>query len=109
MIFGIAERKSGKFRCIFSHFLILQETLAANPNAEFKLFESQPYGESDLLFKDATQCLVHTSHLDYRSILGEEFYSHAEAAFNCTHSGTTVIKYTGLIVKHIIKLSPHTC
>lgn len=79
--------------------------MAANPNAEFKLFESQQYGESDLLFKDATQCFVHTSHMDYRSILGEEFYSHAETAFNCTRSGTTVIKYTCFIVKQIIKLT----
>lgn len=78
--------------------------MAANPNAEFKLFESQQYGESDLLFKDATQCFVHTSHMDYRSILGEEFYSHAETVFNCTHSGTTVIKYTCLTGQQISKL-----
>lgn len=63
--------------------------MAANPNAEFQLFDSQQYGESDLLFKDATQCLVHTSHMDYRSILGEDFHSRVEAVFNCTHSGTT--------------------
>ncbi|KAA8593409.1 hypothetical protein FQN60_009525 [Etheostoma spectabile] len=50
------------------------------------LMKSQQYGESDLLFKDATQCFVHTSHMDYRSILGEEFYSQAETAFNCTRS-----------------------
>lgn len=67
--------------------------MAASPNSEFELFESQQYGESDLLFKDATRCLVHTSHLDYRSILGDEFYSRAEAVFNCTHSGRTFIKY----------------
>lgn len=73
--------------------------MAANPNAEFKLFESQHYGESDLLFKDATQCLVHTSHMDYRSILGDEFYSRAEAVFNCTHSGKTIIKNICVIVK----------
>uniref|UniRef100_A0A8C9ZHE8 Serotransferrin n=1 Tax=Sander lucioperca TaxID=283035 RepID=A0A8C9ZHE8_SANLU len=64
----------------------LMKSQVTNPNAEFKLFESQQYGESDLLFKDATQCFVHTSHMDYRSILGEEFYSHAETAFNCTRS-----------------------
>uniref|UniRef100_A0A671XNN0 Serotransferrin n=1 Tax=Sparus aurata TaxID=8175 RepID=A0A671XNN0_SPAAU len=64
----------------------LMKSQVTNPNAEFKLFESQQYGESDLLFKDATQCFVHTSHMDYRSILGEEFYSHAETVFNCTHS-----------------------
>uniref|UniRef100_A0A8D0D896 Serotransferrin n=1 Tax=Sander lucioperca TaxID=283035 RepID=A0A8D0D896_SANLU len=71
---------------VYDFLMKSQETLAANPNAEFKLFESQQYGESDLLFKDATQCFVHTSHMDYRSILGEEFYSHAETAFNCTRS-----------------------
>uniref|UniRef100_A0A3B3T1Z3 Serotransferrin n=1 Tax=Paramormyrops kingsleyae TaxID=1676925 RepID=A0A3B3T1Z3_9TELE len=53
---------------------------------EFQLFESQSYGESDLLFKDASRCLVHSTHLDYRAILGEEFYRAAEAVFNCTHS-----------------------
>ena len=72
----------------------MKETLVAKPDAEFQLFESHPYGESDLLFKDSTQCFVHTSHMDYRSILGEEFYSHAESVFNCTHSGTTATKYT---------------
>lgn len=64
-----------------------------SPQAEFSLFESQQYGESDLLFKDATLCLVHTSHMDYHSILGE-FYSRAEAVFNCTRSGRTVNKGT---------------
>ncbi|XP_051270223.1 saxiphilin-like [Dicentrarchus labrax] len=71
---------------VYDFLMKSQETLSANPNSEFKLFESQQYGESDLLFKDATQCLVHTSHMDYRSILGDEFYSHAETVFNCTHS-----------------------
>ncbi|KAK9528944.1 hypothetical protein VZT92_013071 [Zoarces viviparus] len=71
---------------VYDFLMKSQETFAANPNTEFKLFESQQYGESDLLFKDATQCFVHTSHMDYRSILGEEFYSRAETAFNCTHS-----------------------
>ncbi|XP_061730358.1 saxiphilin-like [Nerophis ophidion] len=67
------------------HFLKKsQETLAANTYSQFKLFESYRYGESDLLFKDATRCFVHTSHRDYRSILGEEFYNRVEAAFNCT-------------------------
>ncbi len=85
-----------------------QETLAANPNSEFKLFESQQYGESDLLFKDATQCLVHTSHMDYRSILGDEFYRQAETVFNCTQSGTTTIKHTCSTVKRLIKPPYHT-
>uniref|UniRef100_A0A3B5ASA2 Serotransferrin n=1 Tax=Stegastes partitus TaxID=144197 RepID=A0A3B5ASA2_9TELE len=64
----------------------LMKSQVTNPNSEFSLFESHQYGESDLLFKDATQCFVHTSHMDYRSILGEEFYTHVEAVFNCTHS-----------------------
>uniref|UniRef100_A0A3B5AR53 Serotransferrin n=1 Tax=Stegastes partitus TaxID=144197 RepID=A0A3B5AR53_9TELE len=71
---------------VYDFLMKSQETLAANPNSEFSLFESHQYGESDLLFKDATQCFVHTSHMDYRSILGEEFYTHVEAVFNCTHS-----------------------
>uniref|UniRef100_A0A3Q4HBY1 Serotransferrin n=1 Tax=Neolamprologus brichardi TaxID=32507 RepID=A0A3Q4HBY1_NEOBR len=60
--------------------------MKSQSNTEFKLFESHQYGESDLLFKDATQCFAHTSHMDYRSILGEEFYTHADTVFNCTHS-----------------------
>lgn len=64
-----------------------QEPLFTRPNTAFKLFESEQFGESDLLFKDATNCFVHTSHMDYRSILGGEFYSHLEKVFNCTHSG----------------------
>uniref|UniRef100_A0A3Q3FCU5 Serotransferrin n=1 Tax=Kryptolebias marmoratus TaxID=37003 RepID=A0A3Q3FCU5_KRYMA len=71
---------------VYDFLMKSQETLAANPNAEFKLFESHPYGESDLLFKDAARCFVHTSHMDYRSILGEEFHAHVEAVFNCTYS-----------------------
>ncbi|MGH0188993.1 UNVERIFIED_CONTAM: hypothetical protein FKN15_032482 [Acipenser sinensis] len=62
------------------------ETLEANPDSDFQLFESQKYGESDLLFKDLTECLVHTSHLDHRAILGEEFYQLVEAAFNSTQA-----------------------
>lgn len=101
-----------QFRYPFFLFLKIQDTLAANPNAEFKLFESHQYGESDLLFKDATRCLVHTSHLDYRSILGDEFYSHAEAVFNCTHSGRTFIKYIcGFLKTHqrVNNASVYTC
>lgn len=87
---------------MFSYFKkkkIQQDTLSVSPHAEFKLFESQEYGESDLLFKDATRCLVHTSHMDYRSILGD-FYGHAEAVFNCTRSGRTFTKYICAFVKH---------
>lgn len=71
-----------------SHSPFPQETLAGQPDSEFQLFESQDYGESDLLFKDATRCLVHTSHMDYRTILGEEYYMQAEAVFNCTQAGS---------------------
>ncbi|XP_039545606.1 inhibitor of carbonic anhydrase isoform X2 [Pimephales promelas] len=71
---------------IYDLLMKSQETIAARPDTGFHLFESQQYGESDLLFKDATKCLVHTSHLDYRTILGDEFYSQAESIFNCTHS-----------------------
>lgn len=71
---------------IYDLLMKSQETIAARPDSGFQLFESQQYGESDLLFKDATKCLVHTSHMDYRTILGEEFYSQAESIFNCTHS-----------------------
>nr|XP_043879694.1 saxiphilin-like [Solea senegalensis] len=71
---------------VYDFLMKSQETLAAKSDSEFKLFESQQYGQSDLLFKDATQCFVHTSHMDYRSILGEEFYTRADAVFNCTHS-----------------------
>ncbi|CAB1354000.1 unnamed protein product [Coregonus sp. 'balchen'] len=71
---------------VYDFLMKSQETLASNPDTEFRLFQSQQYGESDLLFKDSTQCLIHTSHLDYRTILGEEFYRLAETVFNCTHS-----------------------
>ncbi|XP_060774299.1 saxiphilin-like isoform X2 [Neoarius graeffei] len=64
-------------------FLIKSQT---HPDSEFHLFESHQYGERDLLFKDATRCLVHTSHMDYRTILGEDFFSQVESIFNCTHS-----------------------
>ncbi|MEQ2260378.1 hypothetical protein XENORESO_015313, partial [Xenotaenia resolanae] len=71
---------------VYDFLMKSQETLAATQSTEFKLFESHQYGESDLLFKDATRCFVHTSHMDYRSILGEEFYAHLEAVFKCTRS-----------------------
>ncbi|XP_062325066.1 saxiphilin-like [Osmerus eperlanus] len=71
---------------VYDFLMKSQETLAANQGTEFRLFQSEQYGESDLLFKDATKCLVHTSHLDYRTILGEDFYRQAETVFNCTHS-----------------------
>uniref|UniRef100_A0A8C6Z3S0 Transferrin-like domain-containing protein n=1 Tax=Nothoprocta perdicaria TaxID=30464 RepID=A0A8C6Z3S0_NOTPE len=48
---------------------------------------SQKYGESDLLFKDATRYLVHASHMNYKEILGESFFQLAESVFNCTPAG----------------------
>lgn len=71
---------------VYDFLMKSQEALSASPDVEFQLFESHQYGESDLLFKDATKCFVHTSHKDFRSIIGDEFYHQAEAAFNCTHS-----------------------
>uniref|UniRef100_A0A3B4CKA0 Serotransferrin n=1 Tax=Pygocentrus nattereri TaxID=42514 RepID=A0A3B4CKA0_PYGNA len=71
---------------IYDFLMKSQENTATRLDSEFHLFESQQYGESDLLFKDATQCLVHTSHMDYRTILGDEFSSQAESIFNCTDS-----------------------
>lgn len=65
-------------------------------DSEFYLFESQQYGESDLLFKDATRCLVHTGHMNYRTILGKDFISHLENIFNCTYSGETEYTYESI-------------
>uniref|UniRef100_A0A8C9SBF0 Serotransferrin n=1 Tax=Scleropages formosus TaxID=113540 RepID=A0A8C9SBF0_SCLFO len=70
------------------NFLMKSQTLESHLDLEFQLFESQSYGESDLLFKDATRCLIYTSHLDYRTILGEEFHEAVEAVFNCTRAET---------------------
>lgn len=53
----------------------------------FQLFQSQQYGESDLLFKDATRYLVPVSHLDYEAILGASFFQFVQSVFNCTHAG----------------------
>ncbi|KAJ7999784.1 hypothetical protein DPEC_G00198020 [Dallia pectoralis] len=71
---------------VYDFLIKSQETLASNPDTGFSLFQSHQYGESDLLFKDATHCLTHTSHLNYRHILGEEFYRLAEEVFRCTHA-----------------------
>ncbi|XP_018613764.1 saxiphilin-like [Scleropages formosus] len=72
---------------VYNFLMKSQETLESHLDLEFQLFESQSYGESDLLFKDATRCLIYTSHLDYRTILGEEFHEAVEAVFNCTRAG----------------------
>ncbi|NXF81917.1 TRFE2 protein, partial [Sclerurus mexicanus] len=64
-----------------------QESLGSKLDSEFQLFESWKYGESDLLFKDTTQYLVHASHLSYQEILGDSFLQLAESVFNCTPAG----------------------
>ncbi|NXB62206.1 TRFE2 protein, partial [Struthidea cinerea] len=71
-----------------SDFLLKsQESLGSKLDSEFQLFQSWKYGESDLLFKDTTQYLVHASHLSYQEILGESFVQLAETVFNCTPAG----------------------
>ncbi|NXR80114.1 TRFE2 protein, partial [Pycnonotus jocosus] len=71
-----------------SEFLLQsQESLGSKLDSEFQLFQSWKYGESDLLFKDTTQYLVHASHLSYQEILGESFLQLAESVFNCTPAG----------------------
>ncbi|NXK61536.1 TRFE2 protein, partial [Sylvietta virens] len=71
-----------------SDFLLQsQESLGSKLDSEFQLFQSWKYGESDLLFKDTTQYLVHASHLSYQEILGVSFVQLAESVFNCTPAG----------------------
>ncbi|NXS15368.1 TRFE2 protein, partial [Mystacornis crossleyi] len=71
-----------------SDFLLKsEESLGSKLDSEFQLFQSWKYGESDLLFKDTTQYLVHASHLSYQEILGESFIQLAESVFNCTPAG----------------------
>ncbi|NXO36365.1 TRFE2 protein, partial [Locustella ochotensis] len=71
-----------------SDFLLQsQESLGSKLDSEFQLFQSWKYGESDLLFKDTTQYLVHASHLSYQEILGDSFIQLAESVFNCTPAG----------------------
>ncbi|XP_054851717.1 melanotransferrin-like [Eublepharis macularius] len=65
----------------------LRQSQVPSLGSTFQLFQSQQYGESDLLFKDATRYLVPTSHLDYEAILGASFSHLAESVFNCTHAG----------------------
>ncbi|NWT83421.1 TRFE2 protein, partial [Lanius ludovicianus] len=71
-----------------SDFLLKsQESLGSKLDSEFQLFQSWKYGESDLLFKDATQYLVPANHLSYQEILGDSFVQLAESVFNCTPAG----------------------
>ncbi|KAL8180630.1 UNVERIFIED_CONTAM: hypothetical protein K2H54_030014 [Gekko kuhli] len=65
----------------------LRQSQEPSPRSTFQLFHSQQYGESDLLFKDATHYLVPTSHLDYEAIIGTSFFQLVESVFNCTHAG----------------------
>ncbi|NWX84212.1 TRFE2 protein, partial [Nothoprocta pentlandii] len=72
---------------IYDFLMKSQESVRTKLGSEFHLFQSQKYGESDLLFKDATRYLVHASHMSYKEILGESFFQLAESVFNCTPAG----------------------
>ncbi|NXK96672.1 TRFE2 protein, partial [Formicarius rufipectus] len=72
---------------IYDFLVRSQESLGSKLDSEFQLFQSWKYGESDLLFKDTTQYLVHASHLSYQEILGGSFIQLAESVFNCTPAG----------------------
>ncbi|NXA03456.1 TRFE2 protein, partial [Sapayoa aenigma] len=72
---------------IHDFLLKSQESLGSKLDSEFQLFQSWKYGESDLLFKDSTEYLVHASHLSYQEILGDAFVQLAESVFNCTPAG----------------------
>ncbi|XP_015272164.1 PREDICTED: melanotransferrin-like [Gekko japonicus] len=64
----------------------LRQSQEPSLGSTFQLFQSQQYGESDLLFKDATHYLAPTSHLDYEAIIGTSFFQLVESVFNCTHA-----------------------
>nr|XP_009685730.1 PREDICTED: melanotransferrin-like isoform X1 [Struthio camelus australis] len=72
---------------IYDFLVKSQESVGTKPDSEFHLFQSQKYGESDLLFKDATQYLVHASHRSYQELLGASFFHLAESVFKCTPAG----------------------
>uniref|UniRef100_G1N874 Ovotransferrin n=1 Tax=Meleagris gallopavo TaxID=9103 RepID=G1N874_MELGA len=72
---------------IYDFLMKSQEFLETKLDSEFHLFQSQKYGGSDLLFKDATQYLVPATHMSYQEILGESFFQLAESVFNCTPAG----------------------
>ncbi|NXJ15265.1 TRFEB protein, partial [Odontophorus gujanensis] len=72
---------------IYDFLMKSQEFLETKLDSEFHLFQSQKYGASDLLFKDATQYLASATHMSYQEILGEPFYQLAESVFNCTPAG----------------------
>ncbi|KGL74588.1 Serotransferrin-2, partial [Tinamus guttatus] len=72
---------------IYDFLMKSQESVRTKLGSEFHLFQSQKYGESDLLFKDTARYLVHASHMSYKEILGESFFQLAESVFNCTPAG----------------------
>ncbi|KFU95053.1 Serotransferrin-2, partial [Chaetura pelagica] len=72
---------------IYDFLMKSQASLGSKPDSKFHLFQSWKYGESDLLFKDSTQYLVHASHMSYQEILGVPFLQLAESVFNCTSAG----------------------
>ncbi|XP_026572888.1 serotransferrin-2-like [Pseudonaja textilis] len=65
----------------------LAKSQESSKTSGFQLFESLRYGGSDLLFKDATQGLVFTGQVDFKSILGESFFQLAQSVFSCTSAG----------------------
>ncbi|XP_043571219.1 melanotransferrin-like [Chiloscyllium plagiosum] len=71
---------------IYDFLMKSQDHFGVSSDSQFQLFQSRKYGEKDLLFKDSTKCLAHATHLDYMSILGEEFSNLAESVFSCTES-----------------------
>ncbi|XP_021268873.1 melanotransferrin-like isoform X1 [Numida meleagris] len=72
---------------IYDFLMKSQEFLRTKLDSEFHLFQSEKYGDNDLLFKDATQYLVPATHMSYQEILGEPFFQLAESVFNCTPAG----------------------
>ncbi|XP_063171823.1 serotransferrin-like isoform X2 [Candoia aspera] len=62
----------------------LAKSQESSKNSRFQLFQSLKYGESDLLFKDATRRLVFTGQLDFKLMLGQPFFQLAQSVFSCT-------------------------
>ncbi|XP_025024986.1 melanotransferrin-like isoform X2 [Python bivittatus] len=65
----------------------LAKSQESSKNGRFQLFQSLRYGESDLLFKDATQRLIFTGQLNFKVILGQSFFQLAQSVFSCTPAG----------------------
>ncbi|KAM4808085.1 serotransferrin-2-like [Rhinophrynus dorsalis] len=73
---------------IYDFIMKSQDELRPDRASKFQLFQSgKVYGEGDLLFKDSTTCLLPTSHLRLKEILGENFMQLADSVFDCTHAG----------------------